>query len=235
MSVSNVAAEAQKLSLVDLIQEARAANANASSLLGSSGTLTSSNALLSSAQNKKAQSAYSGGGATTAIGQAALQRALSEMDSSNGRITFKQIGEHREKLELEFTITLRAELFKLGVPLEAEFSLNMDKDGKIDVLCDDPIIREKIQKFLADNPKICEQFGYIQALSNLERAQQSPASGTVAWQQVRNSATALQVQALEAFFGAALNSGMDYAGTLASFGPGAGTKASFYTGLNFTV
>jgi len=222
--------EAGALSLVELMQEARTA-----SQATSGGTLASSNALLSSAQNKKAQSAYDGNRASSAIGQAALQRALSEMEGSGGKITFKQIMEHKEKLELEFTVNLYAELFKQGVPLETEFSLSMDKNGKISVLCDDPIMKEKIEKFLADNPKMCEQFGYIQALSNLERAQQSPASTMSIWRDVRSSTAELQSQAIEAFFGAAIDSGMDYSGIMANFAPSGNSKAVFYTGLNFKV
>jgi hypothetical protein len=232
MAVTNVNnKEAGALSLVDIMQEARAA-----SQATSGATLASSNNLLASAQNRKAQSAYDGGGrASSTIGQAALQRALSEMEGSGGKITFKQIMEHKDRLELEFTVNLRAELLKVGVPLETEFSLSMDRDGKISVLCDDPVMREKIQKFLADNPKMCEQFGYIQALSNLERAQQSPASAMSIWKDVRSSTAGLQTQAIEAFFGAAINSGMDYSGIMANFAPGGNSKASFFTGLNFTV
>jgi len=238
MTVASVNKEAGAVSLVDLMQEARSA-----SLIDSGSTLSASNALLSSAQNKKAQGAYGGGNATTAVGQAALQRALSEMDGYGGKVTFKQIAEHKEKLELEFTVQLRADLLKAGVPLETEFSLSMDKDGKISVLCDDPIMREKIQKFLADNPKACEQFGYIQALSNLERAQQSPASAMSIWKDVRSATAELQTQAIEAFFGAAMDTGMDYSAILATFGsggpanggPGGSAKAAFYTGLNFKV
>jgi len=232
MAVANVNQEAGALSLVDLMQEARG-----TSLIDSGGTLASSNTLLSSA--KKAQSAYGGGGAASAVGQAALQRALSEMDGSGGKVTFKQIAEHKEKLELEFAVNLRAELLKVGVSLETEFSLSMDKGGKIDVLCDDPIAREKIQKYLADTPKACEQFGYIQALSNLERAKQGPASAMTAWRDVRSATAEMQTQALEAFFGAAMDTSMDYSAILATFGTGGGAggnaKAAFYTGLNFKV
>jgi len=230
MTIANVSQEAGALSLVDLMQEARAA-----SLIDSGGTLGSSNALLSSAQNKKASSAYGGGSAASIVGQAALQRALSEMDGSGGKITFKQIAEHKEKLELEFTVNLRTALLKEGISLETEFSLSIDKDGKIDILCNDPIARGKIQKYLADSPKACEQFGYIQALSNLERARQSPASAIAAWRDVRSATAELQTQALEAFLGTAIDSGMDYSSILANFGAAGNAKAAFYTGLSFKV
>ena len=120
--------------------------------------------------------------------------------------------------------------------METEFSISMNADGAIDVICDDAAAKEKIQKYLADNPKVCEQFGYIQALSNLERARQSPAGSMAAWQEVRNTKAELQTQAVEAFFNAAANTGMDYSSILANFaGGGESAPASFYTGLNFTV
>jgi hypothetical protein len=232
MAVSSINGESGALSLVDLMQEARAS----ASILDSSSTPASSSALLSSAQSRKAQSAYGGGSASSAVGQAALQRALSEMSGNGGKVTFNQVAAHREKLELEFTVELRAALLKEGVSLETEFSLSMNADGKIDVICDDALAKEKIQKYLAEKPKVCDQFGYIQALSNLERAKQSPVAGMAAWREVRNATAELQTQALEAFFGAALNSGMDYSSILASFGAGGGdSAASFYTGLNFKV
>ena len=231
MALASVTGEFGTQSLVDLLHEAR----THASLLDSSSTLASSSAMLSSTQNKKAQNAYGGSIASSHIGQAALQRALSEMDSGGGKVTFSQVAAHREKLELEFTVSLRAALAEKGVPLETEFSLSMNTDGKIDVLCDDPIAREIIQKYLAATPKACEQFGYIQALSNLERAKQSPAAGLTAWRDVRSATAELQTQALEAFFDAATNSGMDYSPILANFGADKNAKADFYTGLNFTV
>jgi hypothetical protein len=233
MAVSNVNKESGALNLVGLMQEAKA------SVLDSSSTLASSNSLLSSAQSKKAQSAYGGGGATSSIGQAALNRALSEMSGDGGKVTFRQVAAHRESLEVEFTVELRAALLKAGVTLETEFALNMNADGKIDVICDDPVAKEKIQKFLAENPKYCDKFGYIQALSNLERARQSPISSMEVWRDVRSVTAELQTQAMEAFFGAAMNSGMEYSSILANFGGGGSgggeSKAAFYTGLNFKV
>jgi len=231
MAVSSINGESGPLSLVDLMQEAKA-NASA---LDSSTTSASSRALLSS-QSRKVHSAYGGGSASSAVGQAALQRALSEMSGSGGKVTFNQVAAHRENLELEFTVELRAALLKEGVSLETDFSLSMNADGKIDVICDDPLAKEKIQKYLAEHPKACEQFGYIQALSNLERAKQSPAGSMAAWKDVRSATAELQTQALEAFFGEAMNSGMEYSSMLASFGAGGGdAKAAFYTGLNFKV
>ncbi len=230
MALSSVSGDSALLSLADLLHEAK----TESSLLDSSGTLASSNSLLSSAQSKKAQSAYSTS-ASSSIGQAALQRALSEMETDGGKVTFSQIAQYREELEAKFTASVRADLAQKGLPLDTEFSLSMNSNGSIDVLCDDAAAKEKIQQYLSENPKVCEQFGYIQALSNLDRARQSPAGSMAAWQEIRNSKAELQTQAVEAFFNAALGTGMDYSSLLASFGPGEDAVTSFYTGLNFTV
>lgn len=229
MAVSSISSDSSTLSLVDLLYDTQ----SNTSVFDSSETSTSSSALLSSLQSKKAQSAY-GGGVTSSVGQAALTRALSEMETDGGKVTFSQIAQYREQLELEFTVNVRAALVQAGVSLDTEFSLNMGADGTISVSCDDPVAKEKIQKYLKANPKVCEQFGYIQALSNLERARQSPTAGLAIWQEVRNSKAELQTQAVEAFFNAATGNGMEYSSILASFSAGE-EGTSFYTGLNFTV
>lgn len=236
MSVSSISSDFSTLSLVDLLQEAQKEQ---SSILDSSTTLASANALLSSAQSKRAQNAY-GGSASSAIGQAALKKALSEMTANGGAVTFKDVAEYREQLEAEFSVLLRVALAEKGVSLETEFTLNMDSDGKISVNCDDALAKETIQQYLADNPEACEQFGYIQALANLERARQSPAGASAAWQEARNATKEFQAQAIEAFFDAALGSGMGYSSLLATFtaasaGSDTAASTSFYAGLNFTV
>lgn len=235
MAVSSVGTGSSSLSLVDLLQDAKNEN---NSILNSSSTLASSNSLLSNAQ-KAARSAYSGGGsASSAIGQAALKRALSEM-GAEGKVTFQDIAEYREQLETEFSLLLRTALAKEGVSLDTEFTLNLDSSGNISVSCDDAVAKEKIEAFLKENEDVCEQFGYIQALSNLERARQSPAGQSSAWSEVRNAKKAYQAEAVEAFFGEALESGMNFSSLLATFNPVTGDSAadstSFYAGLDFTV
>lgn len=231
MAVTNITGESGTPSLVDLLYEAR----EKASTLDSSSTLASSESLLSCARTRKAQNAYGGGSAASAIGQAALSRALSEMQSDGGKVTFSQIAGHREKLEIEFTANVRLDLAERGVSIDTEFSLSMSADGTINVLCDDAAARENILKYLEENPEVCEQFGYIQALSNLERARQSPAAGMAAWREVRNAKSELQTRAVEAFFDAAMNTGMDYSSLLANFGAGEKAEVSFYAGLNFRV
>ncbi len=205
-------------------------NQQGSSLLDTSYTASSADKLLNDSRNaKKAQNAY-GSGLSSAIGQAALKRALSEMGAS-GKVTFDDISAYQEELETKFGLTMRIDLAKQGVSPDTEFTLNIASDGKITVSCDDPVAKEKIEKYLADNPKMCEQFGYIQALANLERAKQSPAA---VQQDLKSTKQALQAQAIEMFFGAAMESGMNFSSMLASFGADSDT-ASYYTGVDYTV
>jgi len=212
-----------------------------SSILDTSSTAASAAKFLAEnrASSQRAKNAY-GVSATSGVGQAALNKALSEMGAQGGRVTFKDIAAHREKLETNFSIDMRLELAKEGVSMETDFTLTMNSEGKIEVSCDDALAKEKIEKYLEENPKVGDQFGYIQALSNLERARQSPAASSLVWQDVKNATAELQTQAVEMFFGDALASGMNYSSLLASFDPftGSGSAAdvtSFYTGVSYTV
>lgn len=229
MSVSSVDT-GSTLSLVDYLQQSQQEY--------SSTTLATSSSFLST-KSSLARNAYSeASGASSSLGQAALNRALSEMNGGNGKVTFADIAEYREQLEQEFTILTRASLLEQGVSLETEFVLIMDASGNVDVSCDDPVAKEKIRAFLAENPDVCNQFGYIQALANLERARQSPAAASAAWSEIGSSKKEYQAQAVEAFFSDALDSGMNYSSLLASFGLATDTSsasASFYAGLSFTV
>ena len=199
---------------------------------GLNGTNTAAENLLKSVRkNKQAQDAYGGAGLSSSVGQAALKRALSEMGASGGKVTFADIAAYQKQLETTFSVELRVALAAKGVSPETEFTLNISSDGVVSVNCDDPVAKEKIEKYLEDNPKVCEQFGYIQALANLDRARQSQAAVR---QDMKNTKAELQASAIESFFGNALNSGMNFSSMLASFGAG-GNEASYYTGVDYLV
>ena len=153
------------------------------------------------------------------------------MGVSGGKVTFADIAAYQKQLETTFSVELRVALAAKGVSPETEFTLNISSDGVVSVNCDDPVAKEKIEKYLEDNPKVCEQFGYIQALANLDRARQSPAAVR---QDMRNTKAELQASAIESFFGNALSSGMNFSAMLASFGAG-GNEASYYTGVDYLV
>ncbi len=185
------------------------------------------------AQAKKAKSTYQSGGAGSPLGQAALQRAISEMQGHyEGKLTFDKIAEYKKDLEEQFAATVRIEMAKRGVDPATEFSLHMDKNGLIEVHCDDPAAKQNIQAYLKETPKVCEQFGYIQALANLDRAVQSPSGSS--WQNLRDVKAELQASALESFFGASLQGNMSYAGITAGFS-GEETAVAFYAGINYKV
>lgn len=235
MSVSGIQS-GSSLSLADLLSTEQE---ESNSILNSSSVWASSNQMLSNLQNRKAQNAYGGSGASS-LGQAALRRALSEMNSSGGRVTFADIASYRADLEEQFSAKTRLELLEQGVSLDTPFTLTMSASGDIQVQCDDALAKEKIQAYLEENPEICDQFGYIQALSNLERARQSSFGSSAALQEARDSTFAMRSEAVEAFFGSAMNSGMNYASIMAQFGSSLGLEdassaVSFYAGLDFTV
>ena len=199
---------------------------------GLNGTNTAAENLLKSVRkSKQAQDAYGGAGLSSSVGQAALKRALSEMGASGGKVTFADIAAYQKQLETTFSVELRVALAAKGVSPETEFTLNISSDGVVSVNCDDPVAKEKIEKYLEDNPKVCEQFGYIQALANLDRARQSQAAVR---QDMKNTKAELQASAIESFFGNALNSGMNFSSMLASFGSNGG-EASYYTGVDYLV
>lgn len=191
---------------------------------------TAENLLNSARKSKQAQSAY-GAGLSSSTGQAALKRALSEMGVTGGKVTFSDIAAYQEQLETTFSVGLRVALAEQGVSADTEFTLNIGSDGAISVACDDAVAKAKIEKYLEDNPKVCEQFGYIQALANLDRARQSPAALR---QDMRSMKMELQSSAIEAFFGEALSSGMNFSSMLASFGSNS-SKASYYVGVDYLV
>ena len=192
---------------------------------------TAENLLNSVRKSKQAQSAYGAGGLSSSVGQEALKRALSEMGASGGKVTFADIAAYQKKLESTFSEGLRVALEEEGVSPDTEFTLNISSDGVVTVNCDDAAAMEKIEKYLKDNPKVGKQFGYIQALANLDRARQSPAALR---QDMRNTKAELQFAAIVTFFGAALSSGMNFSSMLASFGSG-DSKASYYTGVDYLV
>ena len=236
--VSNVTGDSgTSMSLVDYLSESQ--KETSSILDTSTANAYASKTLEDSATAKRrANNAY-GSGATSAIGQAALKKAISEMQATtDGTITFTKIAAYQKQLEEQFTAKVRVDLVGKGVPLDVDFTLTLSSEGKVQVDCENAAAKEKIQKYLADNKKVGEQFGYIQALANLDRAKQSPAGASAAWQELRNAKANIQAQAVEMFFSDAMSSGMNYSSVLANFAgssTAAAPAASFYAGVDYTV
>ena len=179
----------------------------------------------------KVKSAYASSISATEA-QKALKRAINELQQQggDGMITFSKIAAYMEELEEEFTLALRMEMLLQGIPQDAEFWLVATSEGNIQVNCQDPEQKRQIENFFKDNPEMGEQFLYIQALGNLNRAQQSSlASGQ--FRNIQSMKSTVQAQALEAFFGA--DSSMGYSSLIGDFT--GGDMASFMLGANFTI
>jgi hypothetical protein len=179
-----------------------------------------------------AAGAYGGSGLASPVAQAAVQRAMEEMRSQGkDRVTFSEIAQYRQQLEEEFSLRVRLDLHDLGLPPETSYSLRMSSEGVISVACDDPWAKNLINRYLAESPQTCEQFGYIQALANVDRARQSPAALSAS---LLDAKAELQASVVAAFTTDALASGlMDYAAVLADFPSSSATR--FYTSLSYTV
>ena len=208
---------------------------NNSSYFDTSYTASSSNKLLTDAfKAQNSQTAYCTG-LSSAVGQAALKRAFSEMGvSSSSKVTFDDIAEYQKKLEAEFSESFRKAVEELGVSSDTRFTLSVSAEGKITVNCDDAVAKGKIEKYLEENSKVRDQFSYIQALANLDRAKQSPAASSPAWKDMTSLKKAIRAEAVQMFFSDALNSGMNYNSTLASFSSDS-EMAQYFTGLSYMV
>lgn len=185
------------------------------------------------AKRLSSANSYASGGISSEIGKAALNRALTEMQGKvDGAITFDKIYEYQNYLELKFTVDVKMEMSKRGVDENQEFTIAMNSQGEVSVACDDPRTKELVLEYLKENPSKCDEFGYIQALGNLKRAQQ-----TAVWPGVQVSKAEIVTSAIEAMFDETLNSGvMDFSSLTAKFdGLSQSHNVKFYTGLSYSV
>lgn len=165
--------------------------------------------------------------------QAALKRALEELSQqSGGTVTFSDIRQYQQDLEKMFTAGVRMAVTELGVDPDSEFTLRLNNDGKIQVITDDPAEQYIIQSFLKDNPKVCEEFGYIQALANLEKARQSPAAANKGY--LLETQAGMNMNMIQSFF-SDVSSEMMFPDMLAHFGGGDEESVKFYSGIDFSV
>ncbi len=228
------------VSLVDILEEeTAAAQANASSEFSGNAVSGSGAAATSSfgqSTARKAKSAY-GQGVNSAHGQAALRKAIADLAGKvDGPLTFSKIKEYQAELEKQFTANVRKELTSRGVPTAEDFSLTMSPEGTIAVEAKHPIVKEMVETYLAKNPAVCEQFGYIQALANLERAKSSPASAQ--WRGLADTKASIQASAVDLFMSSAMDAGMNFSSMMVGFGgasEGAEESTSFYAGLDYKV
>lgn len=177
------------------------------------------------------QKAY-GSSFNSTVGQAAIHRALDEIEpNSYGKITFSMISSHREDLEKTFSAKVEAGLLQAGVDKDAEFRLVATSDGKMEVYCDDPDTKKQIEDFFSKNSKLKDDFFYIQALGNMERAGQLT-QGTGGANQVKGVQAGLQAQAMQAFFSAAFANSGNYNSMIGNFTE---SGAEYFMGANYRV
>jgi hypothetical protein len=225
MSVTSISQYTYGLSLADFLNGSDKTAENSSS-----GSLGSSSSL--AAASKKIYETY-GAGTQSASGMAAIRQALEEIEpDSSGRITFKMISEHRARLEEDFTALVKAGLLLDGVDEQVEFKLVATAEGDMQIQCADPEQQAKIEQFFKNVPELEEEFLYIQALGNMEKAR---ASATASTHRLNAQAakTGLQSQAMEIFFQDIFSSGLGYSSLLADFDSGG--NADYLVGANYFV
>ncbi|MDR2051560.1 MAG: hypothetical protein LBQ63_07320 [Deltaproteobacteria bacterium] len=186
--------------------------------------------LLTQSARNSAYAAY-GADLLSGPGQEAMKRALEELQSrSGGPVTFERVREYRAELEKNFTLQVQGGLFLLGVTECDDFQLAATPEGEIEILSQEPALKEKLETLFAENPELKEQFLYIQALGNIERAGQSLSP------RLRQQAALadLGAQAVNIFMEAASSKGAGYSSLLGNFN-GAEGSMQFLLGANLTV
>lgn len=185
------------------------------------------------AKNPTSSAAAYGGtsGLLTPQGRQELQKALAGMRKEGyTTTTFEEVEKYRKDLETKFSATVKEDLAKLGVDPDIEFRLVVDSYGAVQVVTDHED-KAVIEKYLADNPDKVEEFKHIQALSNLKRSTQKAVAQDPEFS--KNLKISLQAEAIQAFFAATDNNGMDYFSQIANFSSNGMT--SYFLGLNQSV
>ncbi len=185
-------------------------------------------AVLSHARRNSAYGAY-GANAQTGAGLQAMLKAVEEIKAqTGGPVTFDMVKEYRGDLEKEFTAAVQMGLTLLGVEESDDFQLRATSAGEVEILCDDPELKSKIEQLFEKSEGLKDQFLYIQALGNIERTKQvlNPKSEMMA------TRAELGARAVDIFLNAAANSGVGYSSLLGNYSD---SSMQFMLGANFTV
>lgn len=181
--------------------------------------------------NLSATTAQTANSLLTSTGREELSKALDAMKQAGyTSFTFSDIENYRKTLESQFSSTVRSGLTEMGVDPDIEFNLVLDADGNLKVITDHEN-KAFIERYFADNPEMGDEFKHIQALSNLKKNQSK--SPQAASEYTRNLKTNLQAEAVQAFFAATDNGGLDYFSQIAHFGSSGST--AYLLGLNQSV
>ncbi|MDL2285732.1 hypothetical protein LJB93_03200 [Desulfovibrio sp. OttesenSCG-928-F07] len=219
MAVSSISAYNTQMSLTDYMLKDNTQKTEEESSASSN---------LSVAQRNNVFKSY-GANANTGIGQKAMLRAVEELkEQTGGPVTFSMINEYRDQLEKEFTLSVQVGLTLMGVEESDDFRLLATADGEIEILCDDPELKEKIATLLEESEGMKDQFLYIQALGNIQRTQQTLGARS----QMMSTKASLGADAMDIFLNSAATQGTGYSSLLGNF---SGGSAQYLLGANYTV
>lgn len=186
--------------------------------------------LLTTTATAAAKNAYSAAMQSTE-GMDAIKRAIQEIAPDGGRVTFSMISDYRAELEEELTTLVKAGLLMAGADVNVEFKMLLNSSGEFEIQCDDPEQKALIEKFFAENEELVDQFEYIQALGNMERAQNSSTASSHRFY-LDGVKSGLQSQAMDTFFTDMFSSGqVGYSSILADFGE----DTEYFVGANYYV
>lgn len=232
MSVNSVNQYTYGMTLADLLYQNKTA---AGDDLADQYGLNSTNNQSSANNLNKTSYANLGtyGSIHSAEGIEAMKKAVSEIQADgNGRVTFKMIQQHCAELEQNFEKGMRAAAKLAGVPDDVEFKLVANSKGEVEVQCDDPTSKAILEEVLKEIPALEEEFKYIQALKNADKAQNS---ATASQHRLSLQATkaGLQQQAMDQFLTDIFSSGeIGYSSLMAEFGL---EDTNYFMGANYFV
>lgn len=108
-----------------------------------------------------------------------LMNYLSKIPKGDdGKLSFKDVDDYRQKLETEWDLEVMADLDKLGVNIDQQFPLTYDPaTGKVTVSGDHPD-KAVVDKYFEDNPDKVKTFEEIVQLGKLTTVANSELSQT---------------------------------------------------------
>lgn len=188
-------------------------------------------------QYKSTKNTYSAYGANmySGVGQSAMNRAINELkEANNGKVTFSMIQDYRSNLEEDFKKSMQIGLTLLGFEKTEDFQLMATPEGDIEIMCEDPELREAVAFLLEETKDLKDQFLYIQALGNIERAK-----GTMTgYMENLYGKASLQADSLDIllngsdFINQISSLGIGYSSLLANFNT---DSVQYMLGANYTV
>ena len=174
------------------------------------------------------------GGEFSTRTQKALSEALAIIRSeTKERITYETVERYRTAMEAQFSENLREALKKKGVDPKIEFKLVADANGDVKVVSTHKD-KAMVEKYLADNPKMVEQFQHIQALSNVKRTAENETMRNNPGATMGQIKKQLQAQAVQAYFTMLENPSASFSSMIANF-DASGGQAAYTMGLNYKV